>query len=306
MAHADSFDTASPGGAEDISLGDDTIRKLARALDQRLGSFFSNWPDGDPIRAVNNGDGATVQTKGRVVYTDDVDGEDPAALGHQTLWFNPRTGKLFIGLSDNTPKAVSADLTVIDYGLEADLPNPAETAFYYATDTGELFFNNEGTFESISATATKKYRLYAKDQGPFYADGGNLNGFPEIYCVVGATGPTDNKLFFLPSLPRPSKITKFRMYTVSGQTTGDNGIVNADLKVGTRAEAIDGFFATAVLANLINQSGDNTWKMTESPDLDRTLVDDDVIFVEVTLELLANNEIDDAGFLYIEFDYEEL
>jgi len=47
MAYADNIDVNSPADGDLLSLGDDAIRKLARALSQRLGALLVD-PDADP------------------------------------------------------------------------------------------------------------------------------------------------------------------------------------------------------------------------------------------------------------------
>lgn len=53
MAFADDLDELSPAGSDLISLGDDAIRKLARAVSERLISAFQD-PDVDPM-VIKNG-----------------------------------------------------------------------------------------------------------------------------------------------------------------------------------------------------------------------------------------------------------
>jgi len=49
MAYNDPFDVTTPTGAAPISQGDDRIRELKRALNERLDTVFGNWPDGEPL-----------------------------------------------------------------------------------------------------------------------------------------------------------------------------------------------------------------------------------------------------------------
>lgn len=47
MAFADEWDVTTPADTDWASEGDDSIREMKRALDERLGSIIDNWPDGD-------------------------------------------------------------------------------------------------------------------------------------------------------------------------------------------------------------------------------------------------------------------
>lgn len=54
MSYSDPFDVTTPSGGQNLALGDDRLRELKRALSQRLSTFFSNWPDGDPLTPKNS------------------------------------------------------------------------------------------------------------------------------------------------------------------------------------------------------------------------------------------------------------
>lgn len=49
MAFNDVIDDTTPADDEERHLGDDRIRELKRALNERLASFLANWPDVDPL-----------------------------------------------------------------------------------------------------------------------------------------------------------------------------------------------------------------------------------------------------------------
>lgn len=49
MPYATPFDETTPTDASWAYEGDDELRKIKRALNERFGGLFSNWPDGDPL-----------------------------------------------------------------------------------------------------------------------------------------------------------------------------------------------------------------------------------------------------------------
>lgn len=49
MPYTTPFDETTPTDASWVSEGDDRLREIKRALNERLSTIFSNWPDGDPL-----------------------------------------------------------------------------------------------------------------------------------------------------------------------------------------------------------------------------------------------------------------
>ncbi len=101
MAFADPWDLTTPADTDWASEGDDRIRELKRALDERLSTLIENWADGDL--------------------------------------------KLIASKLNATPTAGAT----IAYGTAVNLPNPAATDFYYATDTDDLYVKNGTVFNLI-------------------------------------------------------------------------------------------------------------------------------------------------------------
>ncbi len=54
MAHTDPFDILTPLNTEAVSNGDDRIRELKRALDERFVDLFEGWPVSDPLKILYN------------------------------------------------------------------------------------------------------------------------------------------------------------------------------------------------------------------------------------------------------------
>src|SRR5512147_872652 len=60
MAFVETWNLATPADTDWASEGDDSIREMKRALDERLAYFVENWPDGDlKVKAAAIPSGAT-------------------------------------------------------------------------------------------------------------------------------------------------------------------------------------------------------------------------------------------------------
>ena len=65
-----------------------------------------------------------------------------------------RFDELFVGWPNTDPlqlKSAALDVGILSDGVEADLPNPATTAFYHATDSGKLYAKNGVTYEQVGS-----------------------------------------------------------------------------------------------------------------------------------------------------------
>lgn len=301
MAYVDPIDPTTPGDGSDASLGDDRIRELKRALIERLATFFSNV-DGDPLDSYI----------GRIVRGhDQADDEVPAVLTQGSLYQNPHDGRLYIGNSANEPQPVTSESALgISQGLAADIPNPPESVdfdLYWATDEEILYVNENNVWVAINGLRTRVVRLNGFDRmtpeavdSPVWIDGSFYLNDPV---------PAQGFFYFGLRLPRPCRITRIRMWSRSEQTAGTNGRIRTALTHIGRGSLLSADVGSGTPTDIIlidNQSGDGTWKLTESVELDLTLTDEDLYAARVELETFASSQTDDAKLGYVEIEYEEL
>lgn len=131
MPYADPFDVDTPTGANFVYQGDDRLRELKRALDQRLSSFFENWPDGEPLAPlaslipseVSSGTLAArpnPPTKANLVYfTDDTD---------QMFWSKSDGGAGFEWVESKPTQISEIPVFLISAGEARFKPNEDDTS----------------------------------------------------------------------------------------------------------------------------------------------------------------------------------
>lgn len=56
MAYTQVWDPTKPADGDPVSQGDEEIRRIKLAIDERLATVFPNWPNGDPLTIQADGD----------------------------------------------------------------------------------------------------------------------------------------------------------------------------------------------------------------------------------------------------------
>lgn len=185
MAYVDEFNVNTPSGASDISEGDDRIRELKRALDERLRTVLIGWPDLDPLQLRSEQlDVAEELTLIRYGPEDGV-----TADGEHDFYFAVDTKKLFVRDGNRLePIASNALMTRHPFGtprarlgLTASKDVPRAVWSNIAWDVADI---NEGGMYDLAGDRT--LMSVPPNQGGLYM----LYG----YCMTIAT--PDNEINF--------------------------------------------------------------------------------------------------------------
>lgn len=235
MAYVDPYNAATPSDISDASQGDDRIRELKRAITERLATFFENWPDGEPITAA----GAHILLGARQgEELGDVTTE--AALMTGGLLYDSQTKKLYTKF-DGSNVVVALELTALaefsstfKSGLAAARPNPADTDFYYSTDTNVLSVREGNGWVEVNPVAAVSPLTRGKVR---FSNGGidlDLGG-----AGVGEMIPWDDPIYgqgtVVDIIANPTRLTvpanKGGTYLICGVVSGEHNDTEHTLTV---------------------------------------------------------------------------
>ena len=148
MAYINPFDETTPSDADPASQGDDRIREIKAAVNERLSTVFSNWPDGDPLELAP---GLIPAAGATIPVTVGLFAAIPVGAADGSLFYATDTKYLYL----KAPFPTADDPSIWSavggnaafggdnmQGLLADRPGvPGMPGLlYYAHDTGQLFF----------------------------------------------------------------------------------------------------------------------------------------------------------------------
>jgi hypothetical protein len=290
MPYIEPFDETTPAEGSDISLGNDRIRELKRALDERLATGFgASWPSTDPLNL----------HEAKIVRGHEAgDDEVPASFELGALWQDPHTGILYVGTGGGR-MAITAELGgVFSSGLEAAKPNPPVNQFWYSTDIDTLYVKDGATWVAIGGAKTFKSRYqYADNWGGTFT----VTGLKAQYFQLNGPAPDSDTCWWNPRIPVGATIRRLRMWSFSQATGGAFARVDATLYKTDRGNL--GVDPGTVIATLTNQSGTGAWQQTESAVLAQVVADTDILVLEAAMQVFAANNAGDARLAYIEIEY---
>lgn len=156
MVYVNPLDPTTPSDLADAEEGAARIRELKAAIDERLSTFFSNWPDGDPLEVETEAAPAPVQ-EGTLAAR-----PNPPSSGGLFYWATD-TEQLFLSLAGAPATWHEVDVSAQQAGVGnlSERPNPpaGEGRLYYALDESKMYVSREveaapGTYEWITNAST--------------------------------------------------------------------------------------------------------------------------------------------------------
>lgn len=180
MAWANDIDPTEPGDNDDISLGDDQIRTLKAAINERLETVFDGWPDDDPL-----------------VLTDDFE--------QTTLATGSKGGR------PNVPETDFYYATDTEQLFIANEDDPQE----WEEIGGSL---GVGTSENAPAAPTEVLKAFYKtDEGILMLSDGES---PEAWVEYDLSGlDTEGTLFFFEDVAQENLTDESSVFSVADETT---------------------------------------------------------------------------------------
>lgn len=224
MAFTEIFDVASPADDDNLKDGDDAIRQMKRALDERLSNFLVGWPGTDPLKikstAFQDAIIGTVQLADASVTTVKI--ADSAVTRTKIPDDEIIASKLFSEIGRGA--ALNEDPSCKDLSAWIN-PNGATVAdFGNSGSTGSLAIASvAGTTQLtgkhyIAFDPAKVYRLRAKIRRNAAADGIGyigLEGYTGLKVAIA--GPTGGNWYTNKSVPVADTWTELMGYIGPGQ-----------------------------------------------------------------------------------------
>jgi hypothetical protein len=148
MPYLTPFNQNSPTEADFQHQGDDELRLIKRAINERLGTFFTNWPDGEPLHLEDY----VVQeliAQASPVAQDLLANRPPAAARAGLIFHALDQGRYYVSLPDLTWAEIIQD-QAIQAGLFAGRPAvPADTQMYFALDRRTLYYGHNDQWLAV-------------------------------------------------------------------------------------------------------------------------------------------------------------
>lgn len=294
MAYIDPWDLTTPPELAPIDQGNDRIRELKRALDERLRTAFGDsWPADDPLHLYD----AKI-VRGHEQGDDEV----PAIMPLGSIWQDPQTGIVYVGTGIGRMVVTAEAAGMFSADTEANKPNPPINQFFYATDSNTLYVKEGAAWVAVNGkkTFTDRYGFSNKGQESAGSSWGLASIGSEVITNLVAP-PTVKGFSIRPIVPIGATLRYLRLNSHSIETGG------ADAKISVvlyKADRTTGAYDVAGYASVVNQDGDNVMKVKESADLNYVVTADDILVMWVYLETFASNNNVDAKFSYAELEYE--
>jgi hypothetical protein len=161
MPFNDPWDVTKPADNDPVSQGDDEIRRVKRALNERLTQVIEGWPDTDPLKLRRDALNDQIEiTYGEFSLRPAAveDGQFFYATDRRLLYFShedPNVGGQFVW-------AVSTAVV----NLVNDLPDATEVEpgqLYFSYTNQNLYTSHSGAWHSVSAPAVATTRAARYD-----------------------------------------------------------------------------------------------------------------------------------------------
>jgi len=141
MAYVDPFDVATPADTDMAEQGDNRLRELKRALDERLKTAFSGWPDQQPL-----------QYDGKVLVRSGTFAARPITPLDGELFYVTDRNELHVGEGGSWINITSLVKTGLDSARSG--VSHSDGLLFYATDKAVLYISAGGQWVAIAGGTT--------------------------------------------------------------------------------------------------------------------------------------------------------
>lgn len=290
----------TPADSDPAAEGDDRIREIKQALDERLGvdvgsgtaPIIKNWPDGD---LKLNSERMDPPISGALTVDTEANIPNPATTA---FFYASDSKKLFVKNGAAYELYIGAGAATISSGVEADKPNPATTDFYVATDTNKLFAKNGAAYFEVTggggSSGAKTGKQLLIPATAFYTEHDpssiTINGeqwnmddtqttFPLFAPVLLPPGVTITKMELLGVVPAGNTSITANLYSTSFSTAPGQTVLATVTLLTTGSNR--GLVPSGALNILID--GDTLYWLAVARD-DNTVTDSVLIGVRITYD----------------------